>query len=81
MLLLFSCSVVRLTAKDTGGLFLGANAVIPTTGHSPVSQYQRNSIRGRLRYQIWTVLSKGTTVSRHTSSSEHAISELPVIGP
>jgi Carboxypeptidase regulatory-like domain/TonB-dependent Receptor Plug Domain len=36
----------------TGGLFLGANAVIPTTGHFPDSQDQRNTIRGRLRYQV-----------------------------
>jgi hypothetical protein len=36
----------------TGGLFLGANASIPTTGFFPVSQDQRNTVRGRLRYQI-----------------------------
>lgn len=36
----------------TGGLFLGAHAEIPTTGHFPVSQDQRNTIRGRLRYQV-----------------------------
>jgi hypothetical protein len=36
----------------TGGLFLGDNAVIPTTGHFPDSQDQRNTARGRLRYQI-----------------------------
>jgi hypothetical protein len=36
----------------TGGLFLGAAAVIPTTGHFPVSQDQRNTLRGRLRYQV-----------------------------
>ena len=36
----------------TGGLFLGANAQIPTTGHFPDSQDQRNTIRGRLRYQV-----------------------------
>ena len=36
----------------TGGLFLGDNAEIPTTGHFPVSQDQRNTIRGRLRYQV-----------------------------
>jgi TonB-dependent Receptor Plug Domain len=35
----------------TGGLFLGDNAVIPTTGHFPDSQDQRNTVRGRLRYQ------------------------------
>jgi hypothetical protein len=36
----------------TGGLFLGDNAVIPTTGHFPDSQDQRNSVRGRVRYQL-----------------------------
>jgi hypothetical protein len=36
----------------TGGLFLGDNAVIPLTGHFPDSQDQRNTVRGRLRYQV-----------------------------
>jgi hypothetical protein len=36
----------------TGGLFLGDDAVIPTTGHFPDSQDQRNTVRGRLRYQF-----------------------------
>jgi len=36
----------------TGGLFLGANAVIPTTGYFPITQDQRNTVRGRLMYQI-----------------------------
>jgi hypothetical protein len=36
----------------TGGLFLGDNAVIPSGGHFPDSQDQRNTVRGRLRYQI-----------------------------
>jgi len=36
----------------TGGLFLGTDAAIPTVGHFPVSQDQRNTIRGRLRYQV-----------------------------
>jgi hypothetical protein len=36
----------------TGGLFLGADAQIPTTGFFPISQDQRNTVRGRLRYQI-----------------------------
>jgi hypothetical protein len=35
-----------------GGLFLGANASIPTSGFFPVSQDQRNTVRGRIRYQI-----------------------------
>jgi hypothetical protein len=36
----------------TGGLFLGDDAAIPTTGHLPDSQDQRNTIRGRVRYQV-----------------------------
>ena len=32
--------------------FLGADAVIPTAGFFPISQDQRNTVRGRLRYQI-----------------------------
>jgi len=36
----------------TGGLFLGDDAVIPTSGHLPDSQDQRNTVRGRVRYQI-----------------------------
>ena len=36
----------------TGGLFLGEDAVIPTSGHFPDSQDQRNTVRGRLRYRL-----------------------------
>jgi TonB-dependent Receptor Plug Domain len=36
----------------TGGLFLGANAMIPTSGHFPDSQDQRHTVRGRVHYQI-----------------------------
>jgi len=37
----------------TGGLFLGNDAQgIPTSGHFPDSQDQRNTVLGRLRYQI-----------------------------
>lgn len=36
----------------TGGLFLGNDADIPTTGFFAISQDQRNTVRGRLRYQI-----------------------------
>jgi hypothetical protein len=36
----------------TGGLFLGDDAMIPTSGHFPDSQDQRNTVRGRLRYQV-----------------------------
>jgi len=37
----------------TGGLFLGDDAQgLPTSGRFPVSQDQRNTVRGRLRYQV-----------------------------
>jgi hypothetical protein len=36
----------------TGGLFLGDDSVIPLTGHFPDSQDQRNTVRGRVRYQV-----------------------------
>lgn len=36
----------------TGGLFLGDDAVIATSGHFPDSQDQRNTLRGRVRYRI-----------------------------
>ena len=35
-----------------GGLFLGADASIRTTGFFPVSQDQRNTVRARLQHQI-----------------------------
>jgi hypothetical protein len=45
----------------TGGLFFGANAsqaASQLTGHTPDSQDQRNTVRGRVRYQLaprlWT---------------------------
>jgi hypothetical protein len=36
----------------TGGLFLGEDAINPTTGHFPDSQDQRNTVRARVRYQV-----------------------------
>jgi hypothetical protein len=36
----------------TGGLFLGDDAILPTSGHTPDSQDQRNTVRGRLHYQL-----------------------------
>jgi Outer membrane protein beta-barrel family/TonB-dependent Receptor Plug Domain len=36
----------------TGGLFLGDEAIIPTSDHIPDSQDQRNFVRGRVRYQV-----------------------------
>ncbi len=40
----------------TGGLFLGTNAAdaeTQLTGHFPVSQDQRHTLRGRVRYQVY----------------------------
>jgi hypothetical protein len=48
----YSYTVGNVWFPVTGGLFLGADAVIPTTGHFPDSQDQRNTVRGRLRYQL-----------------------------
>lgn len=36
----------------TGGLFLGNDALNPTSGHFPDSQDQRNTVRARARYQV-----------------------------
>jgi hypothetical protein len=36
----------------TGGLFLGDNAINPTTGHFPDSQDQRNTMRARMRFDV-----------------------------
>ena len=36
----------------TGGLFLGDDAINPTTGHFPDSQDQRHTVRARVRYQV-----------------------------
>jgi hypothetical protein len=48
----YSYTVGNAWFPVTGGLFLGDDAVIPTTGHFPDSQDQRNTVRGRLRYQL-----------------------------
>jgi TonB-dependent receptor-like protein len=48
----YSWTVGNAWFPVTGGLFLGDDAVIPTTGHLPDSQDQRNTVRGRVRYQI-----------------------------
>ena len=48
----YSWTVGNAWFPVTGGLFLGANTVIPTTGHFPDSQDQRNTVRGRVRYQV-----------------------------
>ncbi len=49
----YSYNVGQAWYPVTGGLFLGDDAQgIPTSGHFPDSQDQRNSVRGRLRYQV-----------------------------
>ena len=51
----YSWEVGSASLPVTGGLFLGDNATTAETnlnGRFPVSQDQRNTIRGRLRYQI-----------------------------
>ncbi len=48
----YSYTVGNAWFPVTGGLFLGDDAVIPTTGHFPDSQDQRNTIRGRLLYRV-----------------------------
>ena len=52
--LTYSYSVGNAWFPVTGGLFLGqdaSDAEANLTGHFPVSQDQRNTVRGRLRYQ------------------------------
>lgn len=48
----YSYQVGNAWLPVTGGLFLGDNTMIPTAGHFPDSQDQRNTVRGRVRYQI-----------------------------
>ena len=48
----YSYTVGNAWFPVTGGLFLGDDAVIPSLGHFPDSQDQRNTVRGRLRYQV-----------------------------
>jgi hypothetical protein len=48
----YSYAVGNAWFPVTGGLFLGGDAVLPTTGHFPDSQDQRHTLRGRLRYQL-----------------------------
>ena len=47
----YTYTVGRAFFPVTGGLFLGSDAVLPTAGHFPDSQDQRNTLRGRVRYQ------------------------------
>src|SRR5208282_4830642 len=77
----------------TGGLFLGDDAMLPTSGHLPDSQDQRNFVRGRLLYQIsrrlWvaggvqydTGLPFDPNCPNPNSPSECAAFELPTYGP
>ncbi len=49
----YSYTVGQAWYPVTGGLFLGDEAQpLPPSGHFPDSQDQRNTIRGRLRYQL-----------------------------
>lgn len=48
----YSYTVGNAWFPVTGGLFLGDDAVIPASGHFPDSQDQRNTVRGRVRYQV-----------------------------
>lgn len=51
----YSYAVGNAWLPVTGGLFLGDNAAAAETqlsGHFPNSQDQRNSVRGRVRYQV-----------------------------
>jgi hypothetical protein len=48
----YSYTVGNAWFPVTGGLFLGDDAAIPTSGHFPDSQDQRNTVRGRVRYQL-----------------------------
>ena len=49
----YSYTVGNVWFPVTGGLFLGGDAQgLPATGHFPDSQDQRNTLRGRLRYQV-----------------------------
>jgi hypothetical protein len=50
----YSYTVGQAWAPVTGGLFLGddATAAEALTGHFPDSQDQRNTVRGRLHYQV-----------------------------
>ncbi len=49
----YSYTVGNAWFPVTGGLFLGDDAAMPTHhGHFPDSQDQRNTVRGRLRYQV-----------------------------
>lgn len=48
----YSYEVANAWFPVTGGLFLGDNTIIPTSGHFPASQDERNAVRGRLRYQV-----------------------------
>jgi len=48
----YSYAVGKVWFPVTGGLFLGDDTLLPATGHFPDSQDQRNTVRGRLRYQV-----------------------------
>lgn len=48
----YSYQVGNVWFPVTGGLFLGDDTGNPTSGHFPDSQDQRNTVRGRMRFQV-----------------------------
>jgi hypothetical protein len=48
----YSYAVGNVWSPVTGGLFLNGDGSAPLPSHFPDSQDQRNTVRGRLRYQI-----------------------------
>lgn len=48
----YSYTVGNVWFPVSGGLFLDGDSGPPPTGHFPDSQDQRNTVRGRLRYQV-----------------------------
>ena len=48
----YSYEVGNVWFPVTGGLFLNGDSGAPAAGHFPDSQDQRNTVRGRLRYQV-----------------------------
>jgi TonB-dependent Receptor Plug Domain len=48
----YSYQVGNVWYPVTGGLFFGDDTNNPTSGHFPDSQDQRNTVRGRMRFQV-----------------------------
>ena len=71
----YSYTVGNAWFPVTGGLFLGADATAAATqltGHFPDSQDQRNTVRGRLRYQVNHA--SGSRAAFNTTPGCHSIS-------